>query len=634
MRNGLTIIVVLALMSLLTFCTDRQEGGDDSPYINQQDTVSYVGMETCKLCHADKHATFIHTGMGLSFDKATREKSAALFDAQHAIVYDSTNNFYYKPFWRNDTLQIMEFRLNGQDTIHKRIESVAYIIGSGQHTNSHMIQVNGYVYQAPITFYSQKQQWDMAPGMSGGFSSRFSRIIEAECMTCHNGLPELVSGSINKYAKVPSGIDCERCHGPGGAHVASISKGIVVDTSKEIDYTIVNPRKLSVELQNQLCMRCHLQGVNVLNTGASFFDFKPGDHINDHWNIFLPRFDGRNDKFLMASQADRLLQSKCYTVSGQLSCITCHNPHITVKDTPREQFNAPCKKCHASPEQQCSAPIAERTSKQDDCSSCHIKRSGSIDIPHVSISDHNIRIPEKDAPAGEGTFKGLVCLTDNNPAPLTMARGYLHYYEAFNKEKMLLDSAWYYIQKAGKINDEIRAVTVHYYYLKNDMPQLIKAGGSIDMSDLDAWTAYRLGEAYTAVGNYGTALSYFTEAVAREPLNLDYLFKQATAMVFNGDNRSGEGVYRKIIAENPNYEKAWNNLGVILMSRGEVREAETCLVKAVALDPDYTLSLIKLTELYIQTRQKSKAKASLDLLQRDHGNDPAVILLSQKLRSI
>lgn len=50
----------------------------------------------------------------------------------------------------------MEFRLAKGDTIHKRIESVAYIIGSGQHTNSHLININGYIYQAPITFYTQK----------------------------------------------------------------------------------------------------------------------------------------------------------------------------------------------------------------------------------------------------------------------------------------------------------------------------------------------------------------------------------------------------------------------------------------------------------------------------------------------
>ncbi|MBK6731474.1 MAG: hypothetical protein IPG60_11115 [Bacteroidetes bacterium] len=59
-----------------------------------------------------------------------------------------------------------------------------------------------------------------------------------------------------------------------------------MDAANVIDYTIVNPGNLSVDLQNNLCFRCHLQGVDVLNDGASFFDFKPGDHIRGSLEYF------------------------------------------------------------------------------------------------------------------------------------------------------------------------------------------------------------------------------------------------------------------------------------------------------------------------------------------------------------
>ena len=78
--------------------------------------------------------TFMHTGMGESFDFATIKKSSAVFD-KHAVVYDSKKNFYYKPLWKDSSLYILEFRLNGRDTIYKREEKIEYIIGSGQHTN-------------------------------------------------------------------------------------------------------------------------------------------------------------------------------------------------------------------------------------------------------------------------------------------------------------------------------------------------------------------------------------------------------------------------------------------------------------------------------------------------------------------
>ncbi|MBK8472384.1 MAG: hypothetical protein IPL33_09550 [Sphingobacteriales bacterium] len=52
---------------------------------------------------------------------------------------------------------IAEYRLGKQaDTTHYREQYIKYIIGSGQHTNSHIYDENGYLYQAPITFYTQR----------------------------------------------------------------------------------------------------------------------------------------------------------------------------------------------------------------------------------------------------------------------------------------------------------------------------------------------------------------------------------------------------------------------------------------------------------------------------------------------
>ncbi|MEZ5198176.1 MAG: multiheme c-type cytochrome [Bacteroidales bacterium] len=48
-----------------------------------------------------------------------------------------------------------------------------------------------------------------------GNNSRFSRKVGLECMACHNGYPDFVMGSENKYNRIAEGIDCERCHGSG-----------------------------------------------------------------------------------------------------------------------------------------------------------------------------------------------------------------------------------------------------------------------------------------------------------------------------------------------------------------------------------------------------------------------------------
>ncbi|MFM9007464.1 MAG: hypothetical protein ACKORE_02665, partial [Bacteroidota bacterium] len=281
MYQGLAVVASVVIAGADWACTSIKTQSQEeiarsrTSYAGLTDSAFYVGIETCASCHSNVHSTYIHTGMGSSFGKATREKSSADFSG-HPVVHDPYRNLNYHPYWSGDTLFFREFRMDGNDTVHLREERIDYVVGSGQHTNSHLWSSNGYLYQAPLTYYTQKGRWDLPPGFEQGNNTRFNRIIGTECMTCHNGLPEFVTGSSNKYALVKGGIDCERCHGPGSIHVREKSMGILIDTSKSIDYSIVNPAKLPIDLQFDVCQRCHIQGNAVLQPGKTFADFKPG----------------------------------------------------------------------------------------------------------------------------------------------------------------------------------------------------------------------------------------------------------------------------------------------------------------------------------------------------------------------
>src|ERR1700745_3476591 len=130
MRLSVFIFILLIIFS----CNEGKESSstetkkrDTLLYLNHADTARYVGIKTCRLCHQDIYNTFIETGMGKSFAGATKEKSSGNFGK--SVIYDEFSDFYYKSYWgKNDSLYFLEFRLQGKDTVYKRVERCDYII--------------------------------------------------------------------------------------------------------------------------------------------------------------------------------------------------------------------------------------------------------------------------------------------------------------------------------------------------------------------------------------------------------------------------------------------------------------------------------------------------------------------------
>ncbi len=579
--------------------------------------------------------------MGKSFDIASKEKSSGDYHA--SVIHDKIGDYYYKAFWLRDSLQILEYRLKGKDTIYKRQETVNYIIGSGQHTNSHIQSVNGYLNQMPMTYYTQKKTWDLPPGFEDGHNSRFMRKIGLECMSCHNNYPEFVLGSENKFTAVPEGINCERCHGPGSIHVAERQTGSKIDTSKYIDYSIVNPAKLSIDAQFDICQRCHLQGNTILKEGKSFYDFKPGMKLSDYMTVFLPKYKGADDEFIMASHADRLKQSKCFIKSmdasagsatknklkpykDAMTCITCHNPHVSVRETNPNVFNDACNNCHKEQTKDERLKMKDNSlvgstlicnkkgvTKSSNCVSCHMPKSGSIDIPHVTVHDHYIRKPMTLKEKNEiKEFIGLYAVNEKQPSAYMKAKAYLNQYEKFENTSYYLDSASFYLKdkKQSDIASNIDLL-VQLYFIKKDFEKIIFYVNSLTdaylinskltkktFSNDDAWTSYRIGEAFFNTGNIQRATNYYKNAVGLAPFGLDFKNKYGSALAASGQLQSAEKEFIEILKEHPKHVSALTNLGFLKLKSGNVLEAEKIYFKALSLDPDYEPLLLNIAGLY------------------------------------
>jgi len=661
------VFTIFAIILAIAFSCHTPEGKqtetkmsskDTLLYLNHADSARYVGINTCKQCHSEIYQNFIKTGMGKSFDVASKTKSAG--DYHTSVVHDKIGDFYYKAFWQNDSLRFLEYRLKGKDTIYKRLETVNYIVGSGQHTNSHIQSINGYLNQMPMTFYTQKKTWDLPPGFEDGHNSRFMRKIGLECMSCHNSYPDFVLGSENKYNSVETGIGCERCHGAGSIHVNERHTKERIDTSKYIDYSIVNPAKLSIERQFDICQRCHLQGNTILKEGKSFYDFKPGMVLSDYMTVFLPKYKNADDEFIMASHADRLKQSQCFIKSMKasasktpgskntlkpykdaLTCVTCHNPHVSVKETNTNVFNDACLKCHGeatkktevNQETESSKQLAELfcskkgVTKTSNCVGCHMPNSGSIDIPHVTVHDHYIRKPlNKAEKQGIKEFIGLYAINEKDPAAIIRAKAYLNQYEKFENKAVYLDSAAFYLK--DKTDKDLKAdlePLVQLNFIKNNFGQIVTYVNRLtdnyllksrlvskSYSNDHAWTSYRIGEAFYKTGNVPRAILYFKKAVDLAPFVLDFKNKYASALASNNQLPEAVQQYNEILKEHPKHVSTLTNLGYVKLSQGDLNEAEKLYARALKLDPDYEPLLLNLAGLYAYKRDFAASKKYLN----------------------
>jgi Cytochrome c554 and c-prime len=250
-----------------------------------------------------------------------------------------------------------------------------YYIGSGRRGLSYLFSRDGFLFESPINWYADARRWDMAPAYQDAREMPLNLPAVPSCLRCHvSGMGAPAKGTENLYPTsvfLHSGITCERCHGPGAAHV---NRG-----------PIVNPAKLAPELRDAVCMQCHLEGkVAIERLGRHGYEFQPGESLADYIRYYV--VTGRQTGLGGVSQVEALAQSMCKRKSGDtMSCTSCHDPHY--EPPPQERisyYREKCLACHGA------HFGAMHHAHQPDCTSCHMPASASTDVAHTQVTDHRI----------------------------------------------------------------------------------------------------------------------------------------------------------------------------------------------------------------------------------------------------
>lgn len=100
----------------------------------------------------------------------------------------------------------------------------------------------------------------------------------------------------------------------------------------------------------------------------------------------------------------------------------------------------------------------------------------------------------------------------------------------------------------------------------------------------EAVSGVEVGQRLMAAGEYELALDSFTRAALDEGMTPEILTGIGTANLGLGRLGQAEPLLRRAVDEAPDWAEAWNNLGVLLMEKGELSEAKQVFQKAYALD--------------------------------------------------
>jgi hypothetical protein len=289
------------------------------------------------------------------------------------------------------------FRIDGKRLVFEGgAVSIDYFIGSNAAGRSFLHANDGYLFELPVTWYSQKQVWDASPGYESDPEIRLTRAVEPGCLGCHASRVRPVLGTQNRYGDPPfldNGIGCERCHGPGSEHARAPSKN-----------RMVNPEELDAERRDAICSQCHLSGeARIERPGRRFAEFQAGDRLADYATYFVLSLGRRDLK--VTSHVEKLAASGCKRAAGdKLWCGTCHEPHTNANKT-----QSACLGCHPAVRHLEAGHL-----KDENCAACHMPKTVTVDANHNVLTDHSIpRIPAKVAPPAGHDLVAFLGIADD-----------------------------------------------------------------------------------------------------------------------------------------------------------------------------------------------------------------------------
>ena len=312
---------------------------------------SYVGSDTCKMCHLEHFDSWMMTLHSRMTQDAQKNRDVIIADFDEKRI-------------REDLAKLGDkLKVPADQIFIPKIEDIKYTIGS-QWKQRYIIEKGGVLYIAPIQYNADTDRW-----VNYNEATWEKNPWLLKCGGCH-----ATGVDLDKQKFVEPAVGCEACHGKGSWH-AALPKTAVFEKRQ----TIVNPSKLTSGVAVEICGSCHNRGKATKYKDAEWaVGYEPGKSLE----IFFKStsFAGGDATHLYGNEFSKAhhqqyidwKQSKHFKEG--VNCISCHYVHQIGVPPTRSQTQAAgskqCFQCHV----QINQNMAHSIHSFANCVGCHMPR--------------------------------------------------------------------------------------------------------------------------------------------------------------------------------------------------------------------------------------------------------------------
>lgn len=317
----------------------------------------YAGTAACARCHAEEAAAHRLSGHSGTLQRVSSPLGASLKPS--AWIRDPVLPLTFRVVRRDGVLGV---EVKAGDV--RRWQPATWLFGSGRHGLTLVADAGaGRYMELPLSFYPGRG-WDLTPGyLRNAAMQRMyhpagvpaDHTLFSTCFACHGTDVGDGPADVN-LAHMSDGVQCENCHGPAARHVQAAQSG------QPAAGTIRDFRRAPAGEISQMCGQCHRT------------EPPPG---------FPP-----DAPQLVRFAPVGLGRSRCFRESGgQLSCLSCHNPHHDADGLPKRSEKV-CLSCHAGAAHAGSGRPCP-ANPTSGCVNCHMPKAEAA--RNSVFTDHWIR---------------------------------------------------------------------------------------------------------------------------------------------------------------------------------------------------------------------------------------------------